>query len=145
MQVVSPTEDLEVVAIWNQGFRDIVDLLWLLRLASSLRKDDIRLDVEVGFASHISFHSNQTSFLGVLEVEAMTFGNLSVDCLLDPGDLVYHFVPKFVKDVQREAIFCVDDPDEKESIGLDFIEWDIQDLVVGQRVVGNGNTTSRIG
>jgi len=112
VQVIPPAEDFQVVSVWNQCFSNIVDFLWLLRLASPLRKDDVRLYVEISLTSDISFHTNQASFLGMLEVKAVTFGYLSVYCLLDPGNFINHFVTEFVKDIQRKAIFCVYHPNK---------------------------------
>lgn len=80
----------------------------------------------------------------MLEVEAMTFGDLAVDSLLDPGYLIDHLVAELVEDVQSKPILGVDDPDEEESICLDLVKGYLKDLVIRQSIVGNSHTTCGI-
>lgn len=74
----------------------------------------------------------------------MTFGDLAVDSLLDPGYLIDHLVAELVEDVQSKPILGVDDPDEEESICLDLVKGYLKNLVIRQSIVGNSHTTSGI-
>jgi len=113
VKVVPATEDLHVVAVRNKSFGDVVDLLRLLRLASSLGEDDILLDVESAVLSDVAFNTDEACFLGVLEVEAVTFGDFAVNGLLDPGDLVNQGVTKLLEEIDSETILGIDDPDKQ--------------------------------
>lgn len=145
MQVVSSSKNLKVVTVWYQSFHNIIDLLRLLRLTSPLRKDNIRHNIEDGFVSHISFYPDQASLFGVLQVESMTFCNLTVHCLFYPGHFVHELVAMLVEHVQGEAVLRVDDPNKEEALRLDLLEWQVQDILVGQGAVGDSDTSSWVG
>ena len=78
----------------------------------------------------------------MLQVVAVSLGNLSIDCLLDPGDLIDKLVAEMLHHVDCKAILGIDDPNEEEAVGLDLVKGDIPDLLVIERVVGYGHTSS---
>lgn len=75
----------------------------------------------------------------------MTLGDLSVDSLLDPGNLIDKLVAVVFHHVNGHAVLGVDHPDEQETVGLDLVERDVKDLLVVQGVVGNGDTSCGVG
>jgi hypothetical protein len=83
-----------------------------LGLAASLAEDHIAGDIvspSVVFVG-LAFDPDDAAFLGVLEVIAMAFGDLPVDCLFHPGDLVDDFVAPFLDDLYGEVVFGVNSP-----------------------------------
>ena len=124
VQVVSPSEYLEVAPIWYHGFGDIVDLFGLLTLASSLTEYDICFNVADCLLADVSFDSDKACLLGMLQVVSVALGYLPVDCLLDPCDLVDQFVSVMLHHLQGEPVLGVDYPDEQEAVGLKLVEGD---------------------
>lgn len=74
----------------------------------------------------------------------MPLGNLAIDSLLHPGNLIDQFVSELLHHINGKAVFRVDNPDEQEAVGLDLVERDILNLLVIQSVVGDGNASSRV-
>lgn len=129
VQVVASTEDLEVVAIGAQRFSDLVDLLRFLTLSSSLAEDN------VGHVAHrplfrLALDTNKASLLCVLQIEAVALRNPAIDGLLDPCDLVDEVVAKVLHHFDSISIFRVDDPNEKETIRLQPVKWNVFNLRV---------------
>ena len=145
MKVVPPAEYLKVVAVGYESLGDLINLLWFLRLAPPLAEDHIALYVESGFSIYIPLHSNKASLLSMLKVVTVTLGDLAVDGLFDPGDLIDEFVAVFLHHLQCKAVLRIDHPNEQEPISLDLVERDVQDVLVVQGVVGDGNTSGRVG
>ena len=114
-------------------------------MSSSLRENDIIHAAEASLVGDVSFAADEAGFLGVLKVEAVAFGDLAVDCLLDPRDLVNQFVAELVEEFDGKPVLGVDDPNEEEPVVLNLVKGHIQNLIVGQSVVGNGDSSSWIG
>ena len=121
MKVVPPTENLTVIAIRDHGFCDVIYFLWFLRLASSLRENNVTLDVEVGLVADIAFDSDEAGLFGMLQIESVTSADLPVDGLLHPGDFLDDLVAPFVEELECKAEFVVDHPDEQKTICLDLV------------------------
>ena len=77
----------------------------------------------------------------MLKVKAVSFGDLAVDCLLNPGNLVHQLVAKLVEHVKCKPVLGVDHPDEEIAIFLYFIKWDVKDLRVRERVIGDSHSS----
>ena len=144
MKVVTPAENLKVVSVWHESLGNLVYLLRLLRLPSPLAKDHIALNVESCLAVHVALHAHQAGLLGMLQIVAMTLGNLAIDSLLHPGNLIDQLVSECLHHLNGKAVLRVDNPNEQEAVGLDLVKGDILDLLVIQSVVGDGNTSSRV-
>lgn len=93
-QVVASSEYFQVVAVGYQLFDILVYFGRLLGLASPLAEDNVAGNIasESWIVVDVALHTHDTALFGMLKVVAMAFGNLSVDGLLHPGDLVHHFV-----------------------------------------------------
>ena len=89
MQVVSSGEYLEEVSVGNELFSHLIDLFWLLRLASPHAEDDITWYILLQSRPQVTLVAYQTSLLGMLEVVAMPFVDLSIDGLFHPYKLVH--------------------------------------------------------
>lgn len=145
MKVVSSCKDLKIISIRNQSFSQVIYFLRFLALTSSLRKYDIRHQVELGLIPDVSFDAYETRLFGMLEIKAMAFCDLAIDSLFDPCNLIYESVAPFVKHVQGKSILVVDDPDEEEAALLYFVERNFQNIIVCQSTVGNGNSSGWVG
>lgn len=88
-QVVSPSEDLQVVAVGHQLVDILIDFFGLLTLPSPIAENDILSHSPSNFGSHVALDADEAGLLGVLEVIAVSLGNFAVDGLLDPGDGIY--------------------------------------------------------
>ena len=88
MQIVSPTKDLQIVALWYESLTNVVDLLWLLRLASAHTENDVTVNVALDAVSEVALVANEACFLCMLQVVTMALVDLAVDRLLDPHYLV---------------------------------------------------------
>ena len=53
-------------------------------------------------------------------------------------------VVELFEEVESKAVLGVNDPDEEETILLDHVKRQVHDLLVIQRVVGDGNAASRV-
>ena len=144
MKVVAPAENLKVVSVGHESLGNLVYLLRLLRLPSPLAEDHITLNVESCLAVHVALHAHQAGLLGMLQIVAMALGNLAIDSLLHPGNLIDQFVSVLLHHINGHAVLRVDNPDEKETVGLDLVEGDIQNLLVIQSVVGDSDTSGRV-
>ena len=144
MKVVTPAENLKVVSVWNESLGNFVYLLRLLRLPSPLAEDHIALNVKSCLAVHVALHAHQAGLLGMLQIVAMTLGNFAIDSLLHPGNLIDQLVSECLHHLNGKAVLRVDNPNEKEAVGLDLVEGNILDLLVIKSVVGDGNTSSRV-
>ena len=80
----------------------------------------------------------------MLQIVAMTLGNLAIDGLLHPGYLIDQLVSEVLHHLNGKAVLRVDNPDEQEAVGLDLVEGDIPDLLVIQSVIGNGDSSGRV-
>jgi hypothetical protein len=74
----------------------------------------------------------------------VTLGNLAIDSLLHPSNLINQLVSECLHHLNGKAVLRVDNPNEQEAVSLDLVEGDILDLLVIQSVVGDGNTSSRV-
>lgn len=97
MQVVPSPEYLEVVPVGDQRLGNLIDLLWLLRLSTSLAEDDIALYVEAGLGIHIAPDTHETGLLSMLQIIAMALSYLPIHCLLHPSDLINEPIKDSVK------------------------------------------------
>ena len=78
----------------------------------------------------------------MLQVEPVTFGDFSVDCLFDPVDVVDHPVaPLLLHHVDSPLELGVDDPDEQEPLALQHWHWDVLDGLVSQTGVLDGHSS----
>lgn len=75
----------------------------------------------------------------------MALGNLTVDTLLHPADLIAEGVAPFLHQVKAEAKLRVYRPNEEEAVVLKTGDGELLDLGVGQRVIGNGDPAGRVG
>lgn len=50
-----------------------------------------------------SFHSNNTSLFGMLQIEPMALGNFAIDRAFDPSQRIYYFVIPFLHEFYREC------------------------------------------
>lgn len=66
MQVVAPSENLQVIPVGNEPLDQLIDLLGLLTLAAALAEDDVAASIEIGLVANITFYADQASLLGVL-------------------------------------------------------------------------------
>lgn len=146
VQVVAATEDLQVVPIGHQSLNDLIDFLRLLRLASPLTKDNVCFNTSLQSLAKIPFISYQASLLRVLQIITMALRDLPINRLFDPGQFIDLLVSKFMIKVKCKLVLVVDHPNEQESVCLEFDERNnIQDVLVGQGVIRNGNTSGWIG
>lgn len=88
MEVVPPAENFQVVPIWHEGFSQVVDFFRLLRLASPLAENNIALNIKPCPILHVALHSNQACFLCMLQIIAMTLGDLPIDGLFHPRNFI---------------------------------------------------------
>lgn len=130
MKIIPSAENLQIVSIRHESLSHIIDLLRFLGLASPHVENHVSLDVEEGLLSDITFDADQAGFLCMLEVVAMALGNLTVNCLLDPGNLVNQGVTILVHHFDCEAVLGVDHPNEKETGFLNLVEWHLHDVLV---------------
>jgi len=88
VKIVSAAKDLKVESIRDKSLCDLIDLLRLLGLTSSLAEDHITLDVEVSLSLNVALDTNKASLLSMLKIVAVTFSNLAIHCLLYPSNLI---------------------------------------------------------
>lgn len=50
-----------------------------------------------------SFHSDDTSLFGMLQIEPMTFGDFAIDRAFHPSQGIYYFVIPFLHEFYREC------------------------------------------
>jgi hypothetical protein len=80
----------------------------------------------------------------MLQVEAMSLGNLAVHRLLDPSNLVNKTVAPLVEHIESKPVLIVDHPDEQETILLNLVQRDVQNVLVCQSAISDGNTSGGI-
>jgi hypothetical protein len=80
----------------------------------------------------------------MLQVVTVALGDLSVNCLFDPGNFIHQPITILFHHVQGHSIFGVNDPDEEKAVTLNLIEGDVQNLLVVKSVIGDGHTSSWI-
>lgn len=88
MQVVTPPEDLQVVALGHEGLADVINLLRLLRLASTHGEDDVAVDAAFDAIAEVALVPHEACLLSVLQIVAMALVDLAVNGLFDPHNLV---------------------------------------------------------
>lgn len=71
----------------------------------------------------------------------MTLGYLTIDSLFDPSYLINQFVSKVLHHLESESILGIDYPNEEESISLQLIERNVEDLLIIQSVICDSNTS----
>lgn len=82
----------------------------------------------------------------MLQVEAVALGDLAIDGLLDPCDLVDQGVAVSIHHLDGESILGVDDPDEQKAVLLQLVESEqLLDALVRHVIVGDGDTARRVG
>ena len=57
---------------------------------------------------------------------------------------VYLLIVPLFEEFKCKLVLVVDDPDEEEAVLLDRGHGQVFDVVVGQGVIGDGDTTSRV-
>lgn len=144
MKVVPAAEDLKIIAVGNKSLSNLIYLFWLLRLTSPLTEYDIALDVEAGFVRDIAANTNKAGLFGMLKIVAVPLGNLAIYSLLNPGNFIDETIAILLHHVKGHAIFGVDDPDEKETVTLNLVKGDVEDLFIIQGVISNGDSSCRI-
>jgi hypothetical protein len=134
------------VPIWDQFLDVVVYFSRFLTLASPLAENYVFGDSSFNSVLQISLNSQEACFFRVLQIKSMTFGNFSVDCLLDPGNRVDNFVaPYFFHQVDCKCIFCIDGPNDKQStIFLEFWDRYFFDVLIIEAVILDGNTSGRL-
>ena len=65
VQIISSAEDLQEIPVWSQRLSDVVDLFWLLRLATALGENDVTRHNGLIYRD-ISFDSDQARLFGML-------------------------------------------------------------------------------
>lgn len=80
----------------------------------------------------------------MLKIIPVTLIDLSIDSLLDPGDLVNHRVVVMLHELYGKAILCVDDPEQQEAVCLQAIQRNVFDDLVTQLLVSDGDTAGRV-
>ena len=81
----------------------------------------------------------------MLQVEPMAFRDFPIDSLFYPSYLINQSVSPFVKHIECKSVFVVDHPDEKETALLDFVERNVQDLLVTKSTVSDSHTSRWVG
>jgi hypothetical protein len=66
----------------------------------------------------------------MLKIVAMPLSNLAIYSLLNPGNFIDKTIAILLHHVKGHAIFCVDNPDEKEPIALNLVKRNIEDLFI---------------
>ena len=66
----------------------------------------------------------------MLQVKTMALGDLAVDRLLDPGDLINQLVALVLHHLNGKAVLRIDYPHEEEAVSLQLVEGDAVDLGV---------------
>ena len=130
MQIIPSPEYLKVIPIRHHCLSNLIYFLRLLGLPTSRSEDHIALNVEVGSATHVAFHTYQAEFFCVLEVVAMTLGDLAVYCLFDPCNLINQFVAIGSHHLECKPVLSIDDPHKQESIRLQLVKRDGQYLLI---------------
>jgi hypothetical protein len=146
VQVVPASKNLTVVPVGDKLLYNLIDLLRLLGLATTLAKDNVAVDVSLDPGAQVALIANKTGFLRVLQVVAVTLGDLAVHCLLDPNDFVNQLVAvPFVK-LQSESHLRIYDPNKQEAVLLKLIEGHpIQDVHIAESVVSDRHTSRWVG
>ena len=81
--------DVQAHTIWDKLLYQLVDLLWLLTLASAFAVDNITANTP-SYAWRIrAFFANKAHLLGMLQVVPVRFGHPPVDCHLYPHYLIH--------------------------------------------------------
>ena len=88
MQVVPPSEDLQVVTIRDKVFYNFIDLFRLLWLSSPLTEDDVAVNSVANKIFEVTFVADEAGLLCMLQVVSMTLRDLAIDSLLDPYDFI---------------------------------------------------------
>lgn len=144
VQIISSSKNFDIVTVWDHSLRYLINFLWLLRLTSSLRENDITHGIQVSFLINLTLGSDETRLFSMLKIIPMTLRNLTVHSLLDPGDFIYKFVAGLLHHFERKSILGVDDPNEQETVGLEAFEGNVEDLLVVESIICDGNTSGRI-
>ena len=115
-----------------------------MTLSSSVTEDDI-FGYSLFEFTAVALDANEAGLLGVLEVVAVSLGNLSVDCLLDPGDGVDQFVAPLLHEFDCEGVLGIDGPDDHHSILLQFMHRDPLYPLITERLVLDGDSPRGLG
>lgn len=115
-----------------------------MTLTSAIAEDHIASDSFVYLGS-VSFDSDQTSLFGVLKIVTMSFGDLSINSLFDPGDGIYNFIPPLFHQPDCEGILCVDCPDDQHSVFLQLGHRYSFDKLVAKGVVLDSDPSGGLG
>jgi len=151
VEVVSSRKDLKVISVGHKSLCYLIDLLWFLTLSASIGEHYVALHVEahsdtLGHDFRVSLEPDKAKLLCMLKVVPMAFGDLTVDSLLDPVNLINQAVAKFLHHLEGKPVLSVDDPDKQVAFSwLQEGEGDLEDLCITQSVVGDGDTSGRVG
>lgn len=94
--------------------------------------------------------TDQTRLFGMLQVEAVAFGDLAVDSLLDPDDLVDELVAPVAHHLAGHGVLRIDDPvhssvpHKEEACLLKSSDRQSRDQVVCQGRVTNRDASGRL-
>ena len=80
----------------------------------------------------------------MLKIVSVTLRNLTVYGLLNPGDFIDKFVAGLFHHIERKSILGVDDPNEKETVGLEALEGNVQYLFIVESIISDSNSSGRI-
>ena len=126
MQVVSSPENFKEIPARPETFSDLINFLRLLRLTSSLTKDDRTHDIIIQILC-FTLHTNEASLFGVLQVVTMTLGDEPIDSLLNPDNLINDLISLLLHHLDGKPVFGVDYPYEKETVGLQLFKRNVID------------------
>ena len=88
MQIISPSENLQVVTIRHKVFYNFIDFFRLLWLSSPLTENNVAINSVANKIFEVTFIADEAGLLCMLQVVSMTLGNLAIDSLLDPYDFI---------------------------------------------------------
>ena len=139
-QIVPPPKYLQIKTIWHQLLYILVDLLRLLALAPPVTENNVLCHSLLQLTS-VTFDTNEASFLGMLQVVAMTLSYLAIDRLLDPGNRVDQLVTPLLHQLDSKHVLGIDRPDDHDPILLQFVDRNPLDPLITERFILNGDTS----
>lgn len=116
VQVISSTEDFQIVPIGYQCFCNLIDFFWFLRLPSSLAENDIAFNIVFHSSFHVSLESYQASLFCMLQIITMTLSNFSGICLFAPSQFIDEPVVELLHHFQSKSVLGINDPNHNKTI-----------------------------
>ena len=145
VKIISSSKDFDVVTVWDHSLRYLINFFRLLWLATSLWENNIAHSIQVSFLIDFALSSDKTRLFSMLKIVSMTLRNLTVYGLLNPSNFIYKFVAGLLHHFERKSILGVNDPNEKETVGLEAFEGYLEYLLIVESIICDGNTSGRIG